>query len=113
MKKIWSILILANTFGGIGLIFWYSEWRYSLPTPIPANYQAVSIGSKIDISNKFHFTNTAPTFLHFFNPDCPCSRFNISYFKKLVAEYGTRINFAVVVITKDQSNTASFIINKY
>jgi hypothetical protein len=37
-------------------------------------------------------------FLHFFNPDCPCSRFNIPHFKTLIRKYGDKLSFAVVVI---------------
>jgi thiol-disulfide isomerase/thioredoxin len=39
-----------------------------------------------------------PVFLHFFNPDCPCSRFNMLHFKSLVKEYGDEANFVIVVL---------------
>lgn len=35
--------------------------------------------------------------LHFFNPDCPCSKFNIQHIKKLVKQYGKQVNFVVVL----------------
>lgn len=43
--------------------------------------------------------NGQPVFLHFFNPDCPCSRFNAKTFKKLVLNYGSKVKFAVVVMS--------------
>ena len=51
--------------------------------------------------------------LHFFNPDCPCSLFNISQFKSLVKEYGSKIDFAVVVLTSKSKYTAKDIQGKF
>lgn len=113
MKKTISIAILALTFTSICILFWYSEWRYSLPTPIPAQYHAVPVGEHIDITAKFNPQKNGPVFLHFFNPDCPCSRFNIPHFKALVTAYADKINFAVVVMTKDKNYTAAYIREKY
>ena len=100
-------------FTGIGALFWYSEWRYSLPTPVPAQYHAIQAGEHIDISAKFNPGKDKPVFLHFFNPDCPCSRFNIPHFKTLAAMYANKISFAVVVITKDKSYNEATIKEKY
>src|SRR5579863_5598130 len=91
------IIWLALLFGGIMSLFWYNEWLFSLPTPIPKNYKTVALGDKIDITLKL--TNGRPLFLHFFNPDCPCSKFNISHFKALVIHYGNEADFAIVAMT--------------
>ena len=45
-----------------------------------------------------------PTLLHFFNSDCPCSRFNLSYFRQLVKTYNKDVQFVVVL----QGSTASY-----
>jgi len=113
LKKTIAITILLSAFSCIAIIFWYSEWRYSLPTPVPAQYHAVAIREHIDISAKFNSKNNRPVFLHFFNPDCPCSRFNIPHFKQLATTYGDKINFAVVVITTDKDYTEAIIRKKY
>lgn len=81
-------------------MFWHSEWVYSLPTPIPVHYQAVSTGATIAVNAQFKATAGKPLFLHFFNPDCPCSRFNIKHFKALVKQYGQQASFAIVPVTK-------------
>jgi thiol-disulfide isomerase/thioredoxin len=112
-KKTFAITILLFTFCGIGLLFWYSEWKFSLPTPVPAQYHAIANGAHIDISQKINSKKNSPVFLHFFNPDCPCSRFNMPHFKELAATYGDRINFVVVVMTANKKNTAAAVKDKY
>jgi len=99
MKKgIIYIWIIALS-GVIISLFWYNELVYSLPTPIPVNYKIIANGKVINEVSRLKFNNSKPIFLHFFNPDCPCSRFNISHFKSLVKQYGNRVNFAVVLMT--------------
>jgi thioredoxin-related protein len=82
----------------IACLFWYNDYIYSLPTPVPANYVKVNTGQHIKISNAVMPKNGKPLLLHFFNPDCPCSRFNIRHFKSLVTSYGNRANFVVVLM---------------
>lgn len=98
-------------FLGIATLFWYNEWVYSLPTAIPDKYLAVQTGSVIDVAVKFQSANK-PLFLHFFNPDCPCSRFNITHFKSLVKQYGKDVDFAIVVLTS-RHYTAGQIQQKF
>jgi thioredoxin-related protein len=71
------------------------------------------MGSHIDIGDKIISQKGKPLFIHFFNPDCPCSRFNIPHFKSLVKKYGDRFTFAVVVINKDHTYTDQEISDKY
>jgi hypothetical protein len=97
----------------IGSIFWQSEWKYNLPTPLPANYQPVPNGALIDMSTLTHYQKDKPVFLHFFNPDCPCSRFNMIYFKTLVKKYHERISFAVVLPNTGKQSTEKEIQEKY
>jgi len=113
MRKYLTIFCLLTVFSCIGYIFWYSEWKYSLPTPVPQNYHAVKQREHIDISGRFKPEKSGPVFLHFFNPDCPCSRFNIPHFKSLANKYADKINFAVVVMTKNKNYTAKYIVEKY
>jgi hypothetical protein len=104
VRKSIVILCLSLIFGGIIALFWHNEWVYSLPTPVPEHYRAVDTGSAIDLTGKFQSVNgfqsgAKPLFLHFFNPDCPCSRFNITHFKTLVKQYGKDVDFGIVVLT--------------
>jgi hypothetical protein len=112
MKKwiagIWlSVLMIA-----IAGLFWFNQLVYSMPTPVPSRYINVANGTRISRVSELHFKNNKPIFLHFFNPDCPCSRFNIKHFKTLVKEYGNRVNFAVVLMT-NKPYTASDINERF
>src|ERR1043165_4453421 len=98
MRKLFLISLLLIIFSGISLLFWYNEWKFSLPTPLPLNYHSVKTGTPIDLSGKISSPNDQPVFLHFFNPDCPCSRFNIPHFRSLVKKYGKRVTFAMVIM---------------
>jgi hypothetical protein len=105
---IWLMLLLS----GMGALFWYNEWIYHLPTPVPENYKPVSQGKLIKLKGQSQTDHTKPLFLHFFNPDCPCSRFNISNFKSLVKQYGHQINF-VIVVMNNKLYTAREIQDKF
>jgi len=107
---VWLIIIGS----GIAYIFWYQEWRYSLPTPVPTNYHAINSGTAVSIKDIPGLEHSSkPLFLHFFNPNCPCSRFNISHFKSLVKEYGNKIDFAVVALTSNKRYTEKDIQQKF
>ena len=112
VKKVVAILWLLVIFSGIFGIFWYTDWKYSLPTPIPEQYHVVPPGTTVDLNGKLPLTAGKPVFLHFFNPDCPCSRFNVPYFKTLVKKYGDRISFGIVVLN-DKNHTAKEIQRRF
>lgn len=99
MKKwiagVWLLVLMTI----IASFFWFNQLVYSLPTPIPDKYVAVEVGRKVNIKPKLTFPNDKPVFLHFFNPDCPCSRFNIPQFEKLIKNYSGKVNFAVVLMS--------------
>jgi hypothetical protein len=112
MRKASVILFLSLVFLAIIALFWRNEWVYHLPTPIPQNYIPVRQGTAIDFKGKFGPDNGKPLFLHFFNPDCPCSRFNIGHFKSLVKRYGKEVNFGIVVMNNNDY-TAAEICKKF
>jgi hypothetical protein len=111
-RKLLVITWITLLFGAIGVLFWYNELQYQLPTPIPEGYKAVNAGQLIKLNAKLKTDPSKPLFLHFFNPVCPCSRFNIKMFKSLVAQYGRQVNFVVVVIS-DRTYTAKEIQDKF
>ncbi|WP_121201004.1 DUF6436 domain-containing protein [Mucilaginibacter gracilis] len=112
MRKTIVITWLVLIFGAIGATFWYSELKYQLPTPIPTNYKNVKRGEFINLNNYLSTGGSKPVFLHFFNPDCPCSRFNMACFKTLVKSYGNKVNFVIVVMNND-SYTVKNIQDKF
>jgi hypothetical protein len=108
LVAVWLMLVLS----AMGALFWYNEWVYHLPTPIPENYKPVSQGKVIKLKGLLVADQSKPLFLHFFNPDCPCSRFNISNFKSLVKQYGGQVNFMIIVMN-NKLYTAKEIQDKF
>jgi hypothetical protein len=95
LVMVWLTLLFSTVAG----LFWYNDWVYQLPTPVPLHYIPISTGSPIYLKGKINAPTGKPVFLHFYNPDCPCSRFNKSHFRSLVQSYGNQVHFAVVVMT--------------
>ncbi|MFK7923710.1 MAG: AhpC/TSA family protein [Bacteroidia bacterium] len=77
--------------------FWREEYRYSLPTPIPAQFTTVPSNSCVPLPAIDKSVPQGGYLLHFFNPDCPCSRFNLKHFKRLYESYEGKILFTVVI----------------
>lgn len=100
------VIWLAALFAGIVVLFWRIDWIYNLPTPIPAHYRNVLPGQQLDIASSLKLNNGKPVFLHFFNPECPCSKFNIEHFMSIVKQYGKEVNFVVVPVSKKSRSAA-------
>ena len=96
VSKVLVFLVLLGVSTGIATLFWRQEARYVLPTPVPANYRPVGVNQLISLPAALSPLDK-PVFLHFFNPDCPCSRFNLRQFKELVGQYGSRVHFVAVM----------------
>jgi len=92
-----AVAALLLILSGIAAIFWQQELQYTRPTPIPQNYVPVRTGAGIALGEKGLSRDGRPVLLHFFNPDCPCSRFNLKHFKTLVKSYGKQLTFIAVV----------------
>lgn len=92
----WLLALVA----AVCSLFWYQDWVYQLPTPVPQAYKSVRTGTVINVPQLGSLSPDKPVFLHFFNPDCPCSRFNQPHFKALVRQFGQQVNFVVVVLGK-------------
>lgn len=100
MKYFRFILVTFIFFLGltlIGIIFWEQELQYTQPTPVPKDYVPVSMKEHIKPNIPFLKENYKPKFLHFYNPDCPCSRFNVPHFNSLIRKYQNAVDFYVVV----------------
>lgn len=105
MKKFLVIIWLIFIFSAVAGLFWYNELVYQLPTPIPSNYKPVNNGKVIKLNSTLSSYHSTPVFLHFFNPDCPCSRFNMAHFKTLVKQYKRQVKFVVVVVNNENYTT--------
>lgn len=113
MRKLFIACWLLALTVTVSWLFWQNEWMHHLPTPIPAGYKEVATGSVIDINANLPRVAGKPLFLHFFNPDCTCSRSNIAHFKVLAARYGSSLSFAVVVIDKCNRYTVKEVTDRF
>lgn len=103
MRKGVVISWLVFLFSMIAALFWYNDWVYNLPTPVPENYTVVNAGETVLLDRNIkRETNDKPLFLHFFNPACPCSRFNMAHFKSLVKQYREKMDFQIVVMSNNE-----------
>ncbi len=104
MRKAVVIATLGCIAVAIGFIFWSQEIKYSLPTPIPPNFRQVSLHSKVILANNIQIKPSS--FLHFYNPDCPCSKFNSQHIRQLIRNHGDSIGFYIIVPSQEDIQPA-------
>lgn len=97
-----TLVFLASfmLFSLILLAFWFQDWQYSLPTPKPKGLPLPETGQPLRLTSLPGIPASPdgrPLFLHFFNPACPCSRFNLDYIRGLVREHGAQVRFIAVI----------------
>ncbi|MBL7856465.1 MAG: hypothetical protein JNM57_02160 [Cyclobacteriaceae bacterium] len=94
----WIVAIfLILCFTGIAMIFWQQELQYARPTPLPARYTSVGFSERINLSGDLAFPEDSALYFHFFNPDCPCSRFNSKHFSDLVNRFQAHFKIYAVI----------------
>ena len=111
LKRLRTALVIVGVgilLAAVGAVFWYQDVRYSLPTPRPATLVALDNGQSVTLPGSFApAADGRPLFLHFFNPDCPCSRFNADHVRSLRERFGREVRFvAVVQVGQDQDAEA-------
>lgn len=104
MRLLVVIGFLIAATGAIAAIFWNQELKYQLPTPKPVDYKEVLIGTNID---ETLLPKANAYFLHFYNPDCPCSRFNARHLKSLMRSYHDSVSMYIVVAHEQDLAKAS------
>jgi hypothetical protein len=113
VRKAATILILIAVTAGIAGIFWYQEIQYLLPTPVPKAYRVVLPSQVVRFDSALipHKEDKAKL-LHFFSPECPCSRFNLKHFLSLKKKYGNTIDFYVVIAEKEKLTSAQYMVGE-
>lgn len=89
----------------VALAFWRLDLRYSLPTPVPPEHVEVGVGDEIPLAPKLLPAGTGPLLLHFFNPQCPCSRFNLEHVRELARRFEGRVR-VVAVLEAEEAGAA-------
>ena len=84
---------------GMGVVFWQQDLRYSQPTPRPSDLEQVPLGTRVELPLRItSVAGTAtPLLLHFYNPECPCSRFNRDHLEALLLKFRPEVTFVAVV----------------
>lgn len=97
---IW-LSIFLSCLGVVVYVFWSEEVRFWQPTPKPNYVKEINKGelAPLKVINRKQQLKR-PLLLHFFNPDCPCSRFNFKEFKKMTSDYHGKIDFLLVAQTE-------------
>ena len=87
--------------GSIAWVFWQQDLRYARPTPAPAGWRPAVVGTAVTLPPTLERLRTArpgrPVLLHFFNPSCPCSRFNVDHVRALTARFGAELTVVAVL----------------
>ncbi len=107
--SVWLAVITA----GISYLFWEQDWQYSLPTPVPKGYTEVKPGTQVRLPVTIAGSVDKPVFIHFYNPECPCSKFNIPQFKSLVRLYSSQMAFAIVTLNAKKKYTTGEILEQF
>ncbi|HEY5918418.1 MAG TPA: TlpA disulfide reductase family protein [Chryseolinea sp.] len=112
VKTSYRVIILSATLLSlvclIGWVFWIQEVQYSLPTPVPARFVDIKIGEKVDLSKELKIDSGRAAVLHFFNSECPCSRFNMDEFERLEHQYRNKVQFFVVIQSDNRDEIEEF-----
>ncbi|MDJ1468430.1 thioredoxin fold domain-containing protein [Cytophagaceae bacterium DM2B3-1] len=110
LNKVLAILLTSAAISGIAFLFWQQELQYQLPTPVPKGYRSIEIGTYISLPEEIRIKNKKPVLIHFFNPECPCSRFNIQHFITLTRNYGGKMEFYAVVSQEGDLESAKELL---
>ncbi|MBT1710528.1 redoxin family protein [Fulvivirgaceae bacterium PWU5] len=110
MRKVLVSLLLGTASVSIALLFWSQEMKYVMPTPVPPHFVSQALTSKVDFTLLAGYRAGKPVYIHFFNPDCPCSRFNLKHFHSLASQFGNQVQvFAVIPAYADLARAQDMI----
>ena len=100
-RPITAVLVVVTLLGFVGYTMWEQDWKWGLPTPRPDHLTQLPIGTRLALPDTVTARWTAasgrPLVLHFFNPDCPCSRFNQDHVRDLIRAHRGRVTIVAVI----------------
>jgi len=101
-RVIFFILSFAGILFVIGFLFWKQEVQYLTPTEKPLGYVDVRTMEDTNLDSVLRSHNGKPVFIHYYNPYCPCSKFNYNYYEELVEKYEGQFNMYFVIREMDR-----------
>lgn len=95
IKLLLIICFLILIFSSVISLFYQEQIKTLLPAETPIGYVPTVYGQVFDIK-----ASKKLKLIHFFNPDCPCSKFNTKHIKYLAEKYKDQVEF-VAYSSKD------------
>ena len=100
-RPITACCVVLGLLGFAGYTLWEQDWKWGLPTPRPHALKQPPVGTRLDLPLTV-LAHWAPgsaraLLLHFFNPDCPCSRFNQDHVRDLIRAHREQITIVAVI----------------
>lgn len=93
--------VVVALLGFVGYTMWEQDWKWGLPTPRPAQLKQPKIGTPLElpesVSVRWSAASGRALVLHFFNPDCPCSRFNQDHVRDLIRTHRGAVTIIAVI----------------
>jgi hypothetical protein len=100
-RPITASIVVVALLGFVGHTMWQQDWKWGLPTPRPAQLKQPKIGAHLElpesVTARWSSTAGRPLFLHFYNPDCPCSRFNQDHVRDLIRAHRGNVTIIAVI----------------
>ena len=101
LRLVATLGLVTGLLAMAGYTMWLQDWKWGLPTPRPEGLEQPAIGSAAALAAPLADVRAEspdkPLFLHFFNPDCPCSRFNEDHVRDLIRKHRDTTTFVAVI----------------
>lgn len=112
-RLVLTLSLLALILFSISWLFWKQEVQYWLPTEVPQDYVDIPSGSTVKLD--FIKKSQNHKVLHFYNPNCPCSKFNFTSFKNILKNHHEAFDFYLIVQETNEGISAnvSEVLEKY
>ncbi|MCX2746044.1 redoxin domain-containing protein [Mangrovivirga sp. M17] len=104
-KKLFFAIWLTFLLSVIAIIFYRQEYRFLMPTPKPADLKEINQGDSVSLEKAY---SSQRVYFHFYNSECPCSRFNIKDFKRIVGKNADSVKFIAVIEEKQADKLEEF-----